>query len=481
MPRIPMTVIIIVTMLICPTLLAAAGGSGPGMEGRLKAFAEAFNSGDPDVMVEHYRQAMTDSAWARRKEDQRRSRYQKLYDDLGAIQIVGIELKGPGEATLVAASEHHGRVRFVFTFAEQPPHRIESLSIRVGGPDSDHDLPPVPKLGAGDLETWQAEIDTYLEALAKQGLFSGTVLLARSDSTLYEGAFGLASREYGVPITLTTRFDLGSITKILTKTAIGQLARDGRLELDDTIYDHLPDYPNPEVACKITIEHLLGHTSGLGDIFVERFMEGSKTRFRTPQDFFAIFASEPLLFAPGEGQQYSNAGYIVLGAIVAAASDQPYAQYLAEQVMEPAGMAASGFFAKDVPTPEVAVGYTKMGFGEAPGEWRINTFMTPIQGCPAGGLMATAGDLWRFDRALRSGRLLGPGWTDWVFTDIVPAADAVAGEQKQAEYGWGIAGGAPGVNALLDSDGGLAVVVLANLDPPIAMALGQELRKAVGD
>jgi CubicO group peptidase (beta-lactamase class C family) len=138
-------------------------------------------------------------------------------------------------------------------------------------------------------------------------------------------------------------------------------------------------------------------------------------------------------------------------------------------------MSSTLFPAKDLPIPDIATGYSQ----DETGVWRNNVFVTPIQGCPAGGIASTADDLFRFDRALRKGTLLGPGWTEWVFSNQVPNPEDVQTEAQLADRAWGVAGGAQGVNALLESDGETATVVLANMDPPIAMALGKVLRESI--
>jgi len=459
--------------------LPSQGQQSITMQEQVEAFVTAFNSGDASTMIRFYERTFTTEFRARRSNEERRSMYLNMFADMGPLEVQQLKIEEPGTVTVRAASKRSGIVQLSFEFEPQLPHRIASVGISLGGPGPEMDLPPVPQLQNLTVEEWRQAVDLYLRDLAATGVFAGSVLIASDDEVLHRGAYGLANREHEVANDLNTRFDIGSITKLFTKTAIGQLARDGKLGLDDTIADHLPSYPNQSVASKVTINQLLRHTSGLGDIFTEEFFRGSKTRFRAPEDFFELFVDMPLLFEPGERRKYSNAGYVVLGAIAAAAGGLPYEEYLARNIFAPAGMTSPLFPAKDLPTTDVAIGYTTRGADESGGEWRTNTFLTPIQGCPAGGLATTADDLWRFDRALRKTELLGPGWTGWMFSDLVPDAADLVGEPQLADRGWAIAGGAPGVNAVVESDGSVAVVVLANLDPPIAMALGKKLREAV--
>ena len=173
---------------------------------------------------------------------------------------------------------------------------------------------------------------------------------------------------------------------------------------------------------------------------------------------------------------YSNAGYIVLGAVVEGASGMSYTDYLQMHIFDPAGMADSGFPLRDGSAPKLAIGYTR----KAPGgdDLQRNIGMLPIRGCPAGSSSHTAADLLRFDRAVRSGKLLGPGWTEWFFTGGVPSAKDSERPPTFVGRQIGIAGGGPGVNAMLESGGRETLIVLANLDPPIAGRVLGRLREA---
>ena len=168
------------------------------------------------------------------------------------------------------------------------------------------------------------------------------MLVARGDQVLVHEARGLASREYAAANRTATRFNLGSINKLFTRVAIGQLAEQGKLSLDDTIGKFLPAYPNREAAAKVTVRQLLDMTSGVGDFFGKKFADTPKDRIRTLEDYLPFFAAEPLLFAPGSQRRYSNGGYVVLGLIVAKASGQSYFDYVRDHIYSPAGMTATG-------------------------------------------------------------------------------------------------------------------------------------------
>jgi D-alanyl-D-alanine carboxypeptidase len=321
-------------------------------------------------------------------------------------------------------------------------------------------------------------IKKLLGQKAAKGEFSGTVLLAREGRPFCHEAVGLADREVGAPNRPDTKFNLGSINKIFTQVAIGQLLEAGKIRLDDTISKHLPDYP-AEPGNRITIRQLVAMTSGLGDFFGERFEAMPKTRLRSLRDYLPLFVDQPLRFEPGKGREYSNAGYVVLGLIVEAASGQSYYDYVREKIFTPAGMADTDSFAIDAEVPNRATGYTREGQPDSPA--RSNRELLPARGSSAGGGYSTAPDLLRFAEALCADRLLSPAYTDWVFgrgeQDPIPDASLPRGRRRDLGTGW--AGGTAGVNAVLDLElgRGYTIVVMANQDPPAAERLAEQIRR----
>src|SRR6476620_5703388 len=151
------------------------------------------------------------------------------------------------------------------------------------------------------------ELQNYLDSLANENKISGVLLIAKKGVTIASKAAGTANKATNALIDLNTKFNLGSMNKMFTAVAIAQLAQDSKLSFTDTVGKHLPDYPNKEVAEKVTIHHLLTHTSGLGSYWGEKFA-AEREKLLTVAAHLPLFASEPLSFPPGEKFQYSNSG-----------------------------------------------------------------------------------------------------------------------------------------------------------------------------
>jgi CubicO group peptidase (beta-lactamase class C family) len=332
------------------------------------------------------------------------------------------------------------------------------------------------------------KLEAYLEKEAGSDRFSGAVLFARDGAPLFAKAYGLASKAWNVPNRVDTKFNLGSMNKMFTAVAIAQLAQEGKLAFTDPLIKHLPDYPNKDVAQKVTLHHLLTHTSGIGDYFTRKFMETSKDRFRKIRDYFPLFVDKPLEFEPGKKFRYSNAGFMVLGAVVEKVSGQSYFDYVREHVYQPAGMVNTDAYEMDYDTPNLAIGYTRQQ-AKSSGGRKNNLFMHVVKGGPAGGGFSTVEDLFRFAVALRTNRLLDAKHTDLLLTGKV---DTGRGSHTQYGYGFmitdyrgtriaGHGGGFPGINSDLAMylDRGYTVAVMSNYDPPTAQRVSDKLRELI--
>ena len=464
-----------------------AQGAEQAEEQRALGFIKAVQAGDADALL-----AYMQENWAPAQDpEERAQRWQQfvpmIIERNANVTVTGVLAEAEHSLTILAEQPDGPPLRFEFTFEPEPPHRILGFGVEAGGDDMrGPKLPPVEFPSGASNEDIARTINPWLDQLTRDSLFSGTVLIAWQGKPIYTAARGLASIEWNVPNTPDTRFDLGSINKSFTQIAIGQLVDQGKLSFDDKLIDMLPDYPNPEAARKITLRHLLEHSAGLGDIFGDTFFNSSKAQYRQPRDFFPLFANRPLEFEPGSKRSYSNAAYMVLGAIIARVSGQDYDQYVIEHVFKPAGMTHSGFWAADEPIPNIAEGYTRMEPEGDHGPLRSNRFDLPIKGNSAGSAQSTVSDLLKFDNALRDHKLLPPAYTMWYFRGPEPKPGETGDSDAKREFAeTGIAGGAPGVSATLESDGRLAVIVLANFDAPItesiARSLFQPLKKVLTD
>jgi CubicO group peptidase (beta-lactamase class C family) len=309
-------------------------------------------------------------------------------------------------------------------------------------------------------------------------------LFAKDGNVLFKKAYGLANKRYNVPNRTDTKFNLGSMNKMFTGVAVAQLAQQGKLSFNDPIIKYLPDYANREVAEKVTIHHLLTHTSGL-DAYWDAMAERDWTKLRTVADFAGLFVDDTLLFEPGEKFHYSNNGPIVLGLIIEAITGMDYHDYIRENIAKPTGMINTDCYPMDLPVPNLAFGYTKMDHNnQRTGEWHNNLFMHSARGGPAGGGFSTVEDLLKFDIALRNHRLLNKEYTDIVTS----GKEQMGGPEMMYGYLFGVetengqriighSGGAPGISAILDMyfDSGYTVAVMGNYDE-VAGVVAQKIR-----
>ncbi len=445
---------------------------------RVADYIKAFNSGDEKVMREFFVNNFSADALKQRPVEPRLEVYRQVHGNRGRLEPRRV-LKADASAIAVLFQAKGGEwMTITFTSEPQPPHLLLGLRFEDAEPPAG-EASAQPTAGAAATPQpplTEAEAVAAAEKMVAERAaadeFSGVLLIARGDKPILQKTYGSASREYNAPNRPDTIFNLGSINKIFTNAAITQLVEGGKLSLDDKLGKHLPDYPNRDAAAKVTIRQLLSMTSGIGDFFNERFDAAPKNRFRTIKDYLPLFASEPLEFEPGSKQQYSNGGYIVLGAIVEKVSGRDYFDYVRENIFKPIGMSSSDWYEVDRMPPNAATNYTRQSAGTTQGGRVSNVYLQPAKGSPAGGGHSTAGDLLKFALALQSGklRLQSLGQPPAAGAQVTPAAGFT---------GLGIAGGSPGVNAIFSAgpSGGYTVIVLSNYDPPSAESLGVNISR----
>jgi D-alanyl-D-alanine carboxypeptidase len=292
------------------------------------------------------------------------------------------------------------------------------------------------------------------------------VLVMRGDEVLYRGARGEADIAADVPLKAGDRFRIGSVTKPIAAVGLLTLVDAGKLALDDPLSKFLPDYPGGD---GVTVEQLLNHTSGIKSYTdIPGVMDGPIERDRTTAQMLDYFRDEPPDFAPGEQWRYNNSGYVLVGAVIEAASGQPWHEYLQEAVFEPLGMDDTGYGADPDVVARQVKGYTLDGGAPAPA-----AKLSMTQPHAAGALVSTVDDLARFSRALHEGRVLEPATYTRMITPV--------GKARDASYGYGIQASAVRGVPALQHDGGihgftaqltyvqgpdLTVAVLHNSDSP---------------
>ncbi len=386
-------------------------------------------------------------------------RYAPFRDLTGGFTLMKIEAETPVQVTaLIQERNTDQTARIVVEVEAAEPHRILKLHPEPIAP---------PHLNEIELIYRTRQL---LQQMTSADKFSGAVLVAKNGQQVFAQAYGLADREHHLPNTLHTRFGMASMDKMFTAVATLQLVRAGKLKLDDPIRKYLTDYPNQELASKVTIRQLLSHTGGTGDFFGPEF-ESHLLELHTHEDYIRLFGSRPLRFEPGSRFEYSNYGFVILGAVIDRVSGQNYYDYVRDHVYIPAGMTSTALPEPGPqPVPDLSLGYTKRGGNT----WHTDRTSPQFRGTAAGGGYTTVGDLLHFANALQGNKLLEARDTELLTTGHT-------GMPIGGHYGYGFeeftlngvrcfghGGLAPG----LDDDlkicpaVGYVVVVLANLDPP---------------
>jgi len=409
------------------------------------AYLLATNSIRGEAFIDFFTSHIAKAELQKISIEQRVLRHKQMYERTGALKLQQVLESRESFLAILVVTKTGERLRFEFECETKEPFGLLGIGVeQVEDEISDGNHKK-------DNTELVAAVKEYVEQLAKNDQFSGVVLVAQNGKPLFRSAYGYADRVKNIPNQVDTKFNIGSINKTFTALAIRQLEAKGKLSFSDPIRKFLPDYPNKEAAEKVTVQHLLGMTSGIGDIFGDRYESTQKEKLRTLRDFLPLFADQSLEFEPGAGRRYSNGGYVVLGLIIEKVSGVDYYTYVRENIFKPAGMTASESYEKDATVENRAVGYTRED-----GPLRSNYSTLPGRGSSAGGGYSTVEDLLSYTEALKRGKI-------------------ASGESQR---GLGIAGGAPGLNAVLESDPqrGYVIAVFSNFDPPSAETVAKKIR-----
>lgn len=276
-------------------------------------------------------------------------------------------------------------------------------------------------------QTKTAQLDELLNKYTEYGQFNGSILVADHGKVIYKKGFGKANMEWDIPNAPDTKFRLGSITKQFTSMLIMQLVAEGKLNLQATVSKYLPDYSKVN-GDKITIHQLLTHTSGIPNYTsLPNFFKNLSRNPYTPTEMLGMFADSVLDFTPGERFSYSNSGYILLGAIIEKATGKSYEAVLQEKIFDPLKMKNSGYDHHNTILKKRASGYEMKG--STPENAPYIDMSTPYA---AGSLYSTVEDLYLWDQALYTEKLLPKKYRDMLFGKYI------AGFGQHYGYGWSV-------------------------------------------
>ncbi len=255
-------------------------------------------------------------------------------------------------------------------------------------------------VGTLNAQTTNSKIDSLLNDFYNKGMFNGSALVSMNGKIVYKSAFGFANIEHKILNKSDTKFEIGSCTKQFTATIIMMLREKGQIRLDDKITDYLPEYPSDK-GSKITIHNLLSHTSGIPEYAELPEMECLFSKENMSSDIMKVFWDLDLNFEPGSELRYSNSNYFKLGAIIERITGKPYAQILQDNIFNPLGMTNSG-----------VIQITEILINKAYGYMRLADTLT-VAPCwntsgvfSAGNIYSTADDLFKWQLALQSNRLV---------------------------------------------------------------------------
>ncbi len=272
-------------------------------------------------------------------------------------------------------------------------------------------------------QKFEFKVDSLLTSKYQSDAPGATFLIAEKGNIIYQKAFGLSNLELKTPMKINQVFELGSITKQFTAIAILMLAEKGKLHLSDTLDKYIFDYPNGN---KITIHHLLTHTSGVKNFTSVKGLHKIEKEDLSPEELINFFKNEPIDFAPGEAFKYSNSGYVLLGHIIEQVSGEKYSDFISQHIFKTLGMTNSYYASNRNVIENRASGYNKKN-----GEYKNNRYISFNIPYAEGSLMSTTVDMFKWQKAITNNLLINQKTTQNAFTNYT------LNTNKQINYGYG--------------------------------------------
>lgn len=250
-------------------------------------------------------------------------------------------------------------------------------------------------------QNYEKKIDSLIRTeFGNQNDPGGVFLVAKNGKPIYRKAFGKANLELAVNMTPENVFQIGSMTKQFTAVAILLLEQQGKLNVHDPVSKYIKDYPGGD---KITIHHLLTHTSGIKDFTRMKSLSSIAQKEMKPEEMVSFFKNEPVDFTPGEKFDYNNSGYVVLGYIIELISGDTYENFIQKNIFDQAGMSDSYYASDRKVIPKRAYGYHKKEKGFV--NKTVISFSVPFS---SGSLMSTVDDMLKWQQALNQNKIVNP-------------------------------------------------------------------------
>jgi D-alanyl-D-alanine carboxypeptidase len=414
----------------------------------LNLWLDTFNTGDPAKMREFQLQYLGNSDIAFALD---------VREESGGFDLSNIEVDEPLKTTALLRERNFPSTwRVTLTRRDATTPTLRNIEY--------HALPMSQSEALASLDAFATRLD-------KADKFSGVIAVEKHGKVIFKKAWGLAERAGKKPVTLDTPFLFASQGKMFTAVAVLQQVAAGKVALDDPVGKYLTDYPNREIATKVTIRHLLTHQGGTGEMgILERQDGANRATVHSITDIIKLNGDRAPAFEPGSRWDYSNYGFVLLGAVVERVSGQDYYRYVERHIFRPTHMEHTGYPLREHMSA-VATGYTTFR-GET--QLQASSDQLPWRGTPAGGGVSTAGDMLRFVDALNAGKL-------------IPVPLLAEATKRHGRFGfgfissnfegfpfWGHGGGAPGNSLVLgyypvtDS----TFICMSNRDPPVCDRLG---------
>jgi CubicO group peptidase (beta-lactamase class C family) len=396
---------------------SATSANAPPAVTRLRELLAVVNSGDAAAMKAYLQANSVDPLTGQGWSSMLLPMVLELYRSSHGLELVRVDTIGAQQFQPQRAGTTVGILRNKATGDEQPlaitiepgpPYRLNGLPILHPGLVATlvPRAAPAPMAESAQLQ----EIGAYLKRLADADIFSGVVVIARDGQPILSQAYGYADRDKKIPNTLSTPFMLGSMNKLFTGLAIGQLVERGMLSYEDPLSKFLPDFPDWESAKRIKIKHLLSHTAGLGDYSRSKAYFDALDRIRTVAALVDVIGREPPKFEPGTQWAYSNSGFVILGRVIEVVTGEDYYDYMQKNVFAPAGMTSASFpiYPKSgVASVPMAYPY-EVAFKDDRLQYVNKLGVDFRRASPSGVGIASALDLIALANALNAGRVVKP-------------------------------------------------------------------------